>query len=74
MVQMLGPQKEPRGIGMLRAMCRSVEKENREAMEVRKEWMAVLGHSQRDIEESLRKCFDLNLAEELEQLGAARRL
>jgi hypothetical protein len=68
---MLGPQKEPTSIGRLRAQWRSVDRENREAIEVRKQWMRILGISESEISQDIKKAFDLTLAEELEQLAAA---
>lgn len=55
----------------LRAQWRSTDSENREAKEVRREWMTMLGMSSEEIEYHLSRSFDLDLVEELEQLQAA---
>lgn len=58
----------------LRAQWRSTESENREAMVVRRQWMKLIGCSDKEIAEQCDHAVDLDLEEELEQLGAAIRL
>lgn len=65
------PQKGPASTARLRAQWRSIDSENREAIEVRKQWMQMLGVSESEISRDIEKAFDLTLAEELEQLAAA---
>lgn len=72
---LLGPQRfAPTTSARLRAQWRQADVENREAIEVRKEWMQLMGMSEAEIATSIAKCFDLDLLYELEQLSAALRL
>lgn len=75
---LLGPQRNcpqpPVAPARLHAQWRQAEVENREAIEVRKQWMRVLGMDEEEIAEDIAKCFDLDLVEEIEQLSAALRL
>lgn len=57
-----------------RARWRSTEVENREAVEVRRRWMTVIGCDREEIDEACSTAFDLDLVEELEELAAAIRL
>jgi hypothetical protein len=59
--------------GRLRAKWRQVDTENREAIEVRRQWMALIGYGEAEINEACDNAFDLSLEDELEQLGAAIR-
>lgn len=72
---LLGPQRncpqEPIKPARLHAQWRQAEVENREAIEVRKQWMRVLGMDEEEISEDVAKCFDLDLAAELGQLSYA---
>jgi hypothetical protein len=65
------PKKGPASMARLRAQRRSIDRENREAIEVRKQWMQMLGLSESEISRDIERTFDLTLAEELEQLAAA---
>ncbi len=67
----IGPQRGPSAPARLRAQWRQIDVENREALTVRRQWMAVLGMSQEEIDEHCRNLFDLCLADELEELSAA---
>ena len=58
----------------LRAQWRSTESENREAMAVRRQWMKLIGCSDKEIADQCDHVVDLDLEEELEQLAAAMRL
>jgi hypothetical protein len=58
----------------LKAQWRQTEKENREAIDVRKQWMRLSGWSEEEIETACECCFDLSLADELEDLAAAIRM
>lgn len=69
--QSIGPQKGPACSRRLRAQWRQVDRENREAIEVRRQWMIMLGHSDSEIQTVCESAFDLSLVEELEQLLAA---
>lgn len=72
---LLGPQRYvPATSARLRAQWRQADVENRQAIEVRKQWMRVLGMDEEEIAEDVAKCFDLDLVEEIEQLSAALRL
>ena len=75
---LLGPQRNcpqpPVAPARLHAQWRQAEDENREAIEVRKQWMRLLGCSEEEIAADVAKCFDLELVEEIEQLSAALRL
>jgi hypothetical protein len=71
---LIGPQKGPTTSARLRARWRSTEAENREACEVRAQWMRLIGCDEAEISESLRSSFDLDLNDELEQLAAAIQL
>lgn len=72
---LLGPQRncpqEPIKPARLHAQWRQAEVENREAVEVRKQWMRLRGVSEPEIADNVAKCFDLDLAEELGQLSYA---
>jgi len=57
-----------------RARWRSTEAENREAVKVRRQWLAMIGVDQSEIDDICDACFDLDLADELEELSAAIRL
>lgn len=70
----LGPQRMPATLPRLRARWRQVSVENREALEVRREWMALLGCDEDEIEAACQGEYELSLDEELRQLAAARRL
>ena len=48
--------------------------ENREAMAVRRQWMKLIGCSDKEIADQCDHVVDLDLEEELEQLAAAMRL
>ena len=50
------------------------EKENRDALQVRRQWMALMGMSQVEIDMHTAKAVDLDLIEELEELAAALRM
>lgn len=54
-----------------RARWRSTEVENRNAIEVRRQWMAVIGCNQEEIDEACNTAVDLDLVDELEELAAA---
>lgn len=75
---LLGPQRncpsEPIKPARLHAQWRQAEVENRQAIEVRKQWMRVLGMDEEEIAEDVAKCFDLDLVDELAQLSAALHL
>lgn len=58
----------------LRARWRSTEAENREAVAVRRQWLALIGVDQDEIDDICEPLVDLDLAEELEELSAAIRL
>ena len=58
----------------LKAQWRQTEQENREAIDVRKQWMRLSGWSDEEIETACECCFDLSLADELEDLAAAIRM
>ena len=60
---LIGPQEEPSSIARLKAQAKHVEIERREAMEVRIQWMTLMGLQPEGIAYSLE--------EELEQLSAA---
>lgn len=68
---MLGPQKEPSSIARIRAQWKQVNREHQEAVLVRKQWMKILGYSDKEIANNLKSAFDLTLLEELEQLELA---
>lgn len=55
----------------LRARWRSTEAENREAVAVRRQWLAIIGVDQAEIDDICEPLVDLDLAEELEELSAA---
>lgn len=67
-------QRMPATPARLRAQWRSTESENREAMDVRRQWMTMLGCSEKEISEQCDHAVDLNLEYELEELAAAIRL
>lgn len=58
----------------LRARWRSTEAENREAVAVRRQWLAIIGVDKAEIDDICEPLVDLDLAEELEELSAAIRL
>lgn len=70
----MGPQKGPTSTARLRAQWRQVDRENAQAREVRREWMALLGCDQEEIDAACKSAFDLDLVDELEQLAAAKRM
>ena len=70
----VGPQRGPATVGRLRAKWRQVEVENREAIRVRRQWMALIGFDDAEIREPCDNAYDLSLEDELEQLGPAIRL
>jgi len=61
----------PASTARLRAKWRQVDVENREAVAVRRQWMAIIGCDSEEIEELCSGAFDLSLKDELEQLSAA---
>jgi len=61
-------------LARLRARWRSTEAENREAVEVRRQWLAIIGVDQAEIDDICEPLVDLDLAEELEELSAAIRM
>lgn len=67
----IGPQRGPATVGRLRAQWRQVDVENREAVKVRRQWMALIGCDDAEIGEACDNACDLSLEDELEQLGAA---
>lgn len=67
-------QRMPATPARLRAQWRSTESENREAIAVRRQWMKILGCSEKEISEQCDHAVDLNLEDELEELSAAIRL
>lgn len=67
-------QRLPATPARLRAQWRSTEAENREAMEIRRQWMTIIGCSDKEIAEQCDHAVDLNLEDELEQLCSAIRL
>ena len=73
----LGPQRncprDPPTRARLHAQWRSSEGENRQALEVRRQWMTILGCDEAEIEEAC-VAFDLSLVDELEELVSAIRL
>ena len=71
-VLMLGPQKEPTSLPRLKAQWRQVDRENREAMKVRREWMELLGFNEFEIRVACNAAFDLDLADELAELLAVK--
>ena len=71
----LPPQRyAPTNTARLRAQWRSVDAENRDALQVRRQWMALMGMSQVEIDMHTAKAVDLDLIEELEELAAALRM
>jgi hypothetical protein len=70
----LGPQRDiPRyrpTPARLKAQWRSSEGENRQAIEVRRQWMTIMGCDETEIEEAC-VAFDLSLEDELEELVSA---
>ena len=70
----IGPQRGPATLSRLHAKWRSSEGENREAAEIRRQWMELMGCDSSDIDEQCDNVRDYDLVEELEQLGAAIRL
>lgn len=71
---MIGPQKGPTPLYRIKAQWKSIDRENQEAKEIRREWMTVLGMSEEEIERHLSVSFDLTVEEELDQLSAALEL
>lgn len=71
---LIGSQKGPAIPARLKAQWRQTERENAEAIVVRRQWMALLGFSPEEIEAACVKAFDLDLVDELEQLAAAKLL
>ena len=71
---LMGPQRGPATPSRLRAQFRQVDTENREAREVRAQWMRLMGCDEDEISEHVSGAFDLCLTDELEQLAAAMRL
>ena len=69
---LMGPQKGPTTPARLKAQWRQVDQENREAIAVRREWMQVLGFSEAEIQIACDNAFDLDLADELADLAAAK--
>ncbi len=67
----IGAQRGPACPGRLRAQWRQVDTENREAIAVRRQWMAILGVSQEEIDHHCSNAVDLSLEEELGELLAA---
>lgn len=55
----------------IRAQWRQIDTENREAREVRVQWMRLIGCDPDEIREATFSVVDLSLVEELEQLRAA---
>lgn len=55
----------------MKARWRSVDCEHQEAIEVRRQWMKVLGLDDEEIEQHLANSFDLSLVDELGELSAA---
>ena len=70
----IGPQRGPASPARLRAKWRQTEVENREAIAVRRQRMTLLGCDPAKINETCNNAFDLDLADELEQLSAAIQL
>lgn len=69
------PQRyAPTNTARLRAQWRSVDAENRDALQVRRQWMALMGMSQEEIDMHTAKAVDLDLIEELEELAAVLRM
>ena len=54
-----------------RARWRSLDGEDREAVEVRREWMLLLGMDPEEVDMHLSRSFDLCLVDELAELSAA---
>lgn len=72
---LLGPQRYvPATSARLRAQWRQADVENRQAIDVRKQWMRILGFDEQEISDDVATCFDLDLVDELEQLSAALHL
>jgi hypothetical protein len=69
-----GPQKMPATSARLKAQWRQVDVEHAEAVRVRREWMAVLGISEDEINVACANSFELSLEEELDELVAAKAL
>ena len=57
--------------GRLRAQWRQIDTENREAIAVRRQWMAMIGCDEHEIAASIAVDSDFDLVEELSQLRAA---
>jgi beta-xylosidase len=72
--ELFGPQRSPAVPGRLRAQWRQVDTENREAREVRQQWMKIIGCDEQEISEAVEASFDLTLCDELDQLAAAIRM
>ena len=72
--ELAGRHRSPPTPARLRAQWRQVDKENNEAIAVRKQWMLLSGWSDEEIETACKFCFDLSLADELEDLAAAIRM
>lgn len=64
------PEKRSPCPGRVRAQWRQVDTENREALEVRRQWMRMLGMPEDEISEHCDITFDLSLESELESLAA----
>lgn len=69
----IGPQKMPASIPRLHAQWRQIDKENAEAINVRIQWMTLLGCDPDEIHNATLES-DLSLSDELDQLAAAIRL
>jgi hypothetical protein len=70
--EIFGPQKMPATPARLKAQWRQVDVEHAEAIQVRREWMAVLGFSENEINVACANAFDLDLKDELDELVAAK--
>jgi hypothetical protein len=71
---LLGPQKGPATQPRLKAQWRQIDRENREAIAVRIEWMHLLGFDGEEIADACKDAFDLDLVDELAELVAAKML
>lgn len=68
----LPPQRyAPTNTARLRAQWRSVDAENRDALQVRRQWMALIGCCQEEIDQHTTCIVFLDLVDELKQLAAA---